>query len=198
VTITGSEHPQIELKARAIPTSNAEPHSDSSLTVANSFTSLNTSLTIRGTAVLPSSASSSTGLVAIGSFTAADGGVYDVTSQNGYVVIDGKTLAPGQGALIGNEEVSDGSKGLMAHGQTVALSTMTPTAAAMTTTEGKSTATSGQVSSGTSTANMNAASSRASAASAAASSSSAAGAAQTDVTGGLVAAAGGLLGLLLL
>lgn len=56
-----------------------------------------------------------------GMFTALDGGVYDVTSQSGYVVIIGKTLYPGQDALIGNEMVSQGSSGLVANGATVIL-----------------------------------------------------------------------------
>ena len=64
---------------------------------------------------------SSTGGMQTGAFTAADGGVYLATSQSGYVLIDGKTLYPGQGALIGNEMVSEGSSGLVANGATVIL-----------------------------------------------------------------------------
>ncbi|TKA72416.1 hypothetical protein B0A55_05410 [Friedmanniomyces simplex] len=62
-----------------------------------------------------------TGGMQTGAFTAADGGVYIATSQSGYVLIDGKTLYPGQGALIGNEMVSEGSSGLVANGVTVIL-----------------------------------------------------------------------------
>jgi len=186
---------QADLKAR-------EPL-HSSFTVANSFTSLNGSLTLPGTAMLTSSASVSAGPIAVGSFTAADGGIYEVTSQSGLVVIDGKTLAPGQGALIGNEEVSDGAHGLMANGQTVALSTMT-LAEAATTTAAPAMSTAAQSGGGaslsvsTTAAQASASSGSASAASTAASSSSAAAAAATNAPGKLVAAAGGLLGLMFL
>ncbi|KAK0282871.1 hypothetical protein LTR91_020898 [Friedmanniomyces endolithicus] len=67
------------------------------------------------------STASATGGMLTGAFTAADGGVYLATSQSGYVLIDGKTLYPGQGALIGNEMVSEGSSGLVANGVTVVL-----------------------------------------------------------------------------
>ncbi|EMC91331.1 hypothetical protein BAUCODRAFT_322416 [Baudoinia panamericana UAMH 10762] len=70
--------------------------------------------------------------IATGAFTALDGGVYDVISESGYFNIDGKTLYPNQGALIGNEPVTFASNGLMANGVTVQLTNVTTSSAAAT------------------------------------------------------------------
>ena len=133
-----------------------------------------------------------------GVFTALDGGVYGVTSESGYVVVDGKTMSPGQGALIGNERVSEGSSGFVANGMTLLLTPVTtmPAATAVTTS-------SGSTSTGTSTLATTASalsSAPQAAASVASTSSTAAAGAPTQYAGnvGWVAAAGGLLGLLVL
>lgn len=185
---------EVDLKKRE-PIGTIPATTLSSLSIANSFTDdSNSSSTAAAT-------SSAVGSMATGMFTGADGGVYDVTSQSGYVVVDFKTLSPGQGALIGNEEVSEGADGLVANGVTIALTPVTgavaasTTSAAMTTSsEASSTASSSGGSSviaaGTTVATVSAVAS---------SSSSAAAAAPTQQAGGvLLAAAGGLLGFMLL
>jgi hypothetical protein len=61
--------------------------------------------------------------------------VYGVTISGGYANVDGKTLLPGQSALIGNEKAgfaTDGS--LVANSAMIALSTISSAVAATTTT----------------------------------------------------------------
>ncbi|KAH9826139.1 hypothetical protein Tdes44962_MAKER10075 [Teratosphaeria destructans] len=152
--------------------------SSSPLTLATSFTSLAKRHHL-GRAV-----------VETGEFTAADGGVYGVTVSNGYAVVDGKTLAPGQEALIGNEIVSEGRSGIVANGQTLVLSTVSLTPTASTTTAA------GSGSSAGSAMTSSTGSGVASAASSGSSSSSQAAAAPAMATGyGGLAAAGGLIAL---
>ncbi|KAK4546087.1 hypothetical protein LTR36_002224 [Oleoguttula mirabilis] len=191
---------QADLKRRSISlVSLPGTLSSASLSIANSFTNDGNSSGANPSSV---ATSSSPDVMATGKFTAADGGVYGVTSQSGYVVVDGKTLYSGQRALIGNEEVTEGPSGLVANGAKVALSTTT-ISPAVTTSSAEATTTSSAVSSvATSTASgsvIAAGSTLATVAAAASSSSSAAAAAPTYQAGhALAAAAGGLVGLMLL
>jgi hypothetical protein len=172
---------------------------EGSTSAASSLTAANGSSVMPGTAMTVSAP----GGLATGMFTAADGGVYDVTSQSGYVVIDSKTLQLGQGALIGNEEVSLGSSGLVAAGQAVALSTVsTSSAAAAATTSSASPSSSPSVSTFVSTSTrsesaVSTISTQITMTSSVTTSSSAAAAAR-QTAGSMMAAAGGLLGLMIL
>ncbi|KAK5693457.1 hypothetical protein LTR97_010026 [Elasticomyces elasticus] len=145
-----------------------------------------------------------------GAFTALDGGIYEVTSISNYVVIVGKTLFPGQDALIGNERVSQGSSGLVANGATVMLTGATSSSASTSSGGGglsglpaSSSALSQSVEStfvSTSTRSMMAASTISTVvtvASGASTASSAAGAA-TQTGNALIAAVGGIIGLMVL
>ncbi|KAK0947480.1 hypothetical protein LTR48_005183 [Friedmanniomyces endolithicus] len=150
------------------------------------------------------STASSTGGMQTGAFTAADGGVYLATSQNGYVLIDGKNLYPGQGALIGNEMVSEGSSGLVANGVTVILTaSSTPSATAGGGSSGLSASSSAASQSGlstsvsTSTQSEKAASASSAAQSVASTASSAAGV-PAQGTNHMIAAVGGIIGLMVL
>ncbi|KAK5110827.1 hypothetical protein LTR62_005538 [Meristemomyces frigidus] len=174
--------------------------STTSVKVANSFTMASLSLSLPGpeqnASMQATSVQATAGGMAIGQFTAADGGLYEITSQSGYVVIDYKTLHPGDGALIGNEQVSDVAAGVVANGQTIPLTPVTTSATVATSSSPSASAsTTGGSSAMASSGSMSAASS----ASAAASASSSAGAmAPRQTMGSMMAAAGGLLGLMIL
>ncbi|KAF2769267.1 hypothetical protein EJ03DRAFT_97802 [Teratosphaeria nubilosa] len=168
-----------------------------SLTVANSFTSLASSSVNPG-GVIQSATTSAAVVVETGEFTAADGGVYGVTISNGYAVVDGKTLALGQGALIGNEIVSEGSSGFVANGQTLVLSTVSVTSTASTTTAaaaGSGSGGSSTMASSTRSGTSSESSGSAAAASSGSSSSSEAAAPAVATGYGGLAAAGGLIAL---
>ncbi|KAK1074835.1 hypothetical protein LTR12_002454 [Friedmanniomyces endolithicus] len=142
---------------------------------------------------------SPTGGMLIGAFTAADGGVYLATSQSGYVLIDGKTLYSGQGALIGNEMVSEGSSGLVANGATVILTASSTPPAAVGLPASSSPVSQSVISTvvSTSTQSEKAASASSTAQSPASTASSAA-LAPTQGTNHLMAALGGIIGLMIL
>lgn len=188
-TSVPTENFQLDLKAKR--GANDRSMTVSSLTVHNSFTSLSSNVTLPGvvqnaTSTTFTSITSAASGMATGEFTGADGGIYGVTSESGYIVVDGKTLSPGQGALIGNGIVTDeGTGGLVANGQTVPLSSVSTTAVV---TPASSVPSSNTVSPITSS----------SSASAAASSSSSAAAAMPTVVHTWIAAAGGLFGLMVL
>lgn len=191
VTATSMPAEDFQLDLRAKRDENDATVPVSSLTVHNTFTSLSSKMTLPGiiqnaTSTTFTSITSAVSGMATGEFTGADGGIYGVTSESGYIVIDGKTLSPGQGALIGNGVVTDeGTGGLVANGQTVPLSSAS-TKAVVTT--ASSASVSSTVSPTTSSAS----------ASAAASSSSSAAAAVPTVGNEWMAAAGGLFGLMVL
>ncbi|KAK5124045.1 hypothetical protein LTR85_002242 [Meristemomyces frigidus] len=191
------QHFQTDLKRRTISdVSLPGTASSATVSIANSFTDANSS----SANATSSATSSGPEVMATGMFTAADGGVYDVTSQSGYVVVDYKTLYPGQGALIGNEEVTEDSSGLVANGATVALSTITispavtsSAAAATTSSEASSMVTS------STSGSVVAAGSTVATVPASSSTSAAAAAVPTPYAGHvLAAAAGGLVGLMFL
>ena len=63
------------------------------------------------------------GATAVAVFTGGDGAIYTVTSFSGIEAVDGKTLtAGGAPQLIGNENVSEATKGIVANGQTIEFS----------------------------------------------------------------------------
>ncbi|KAK5133677.1 hypothetical protein LTR08_007531 [Meristemomyces frigidus] len=140
--------------------------------------------------------------MATGMFTALDGGIYEVTSQSGYVVVDGHTLSPGQGALIGNERVTEDAAGFVANGATVLLTPVTIAAQMTTSAMATSSSSEASITMSSSLAPTASAASSASAAAASAASTSASGgaAAPTQRAGnmGWVAAVGGLLGVFVL
>lgn len=182
-----------DLKRRATPDS-------ASSSISNLLTSLNaTNVTIPGPlSTVPAPAGIMTGI-----FTANDG-IYSVVSESGYVVIDGyKTLSVGQNALIGGENVAEGSSGLMVAGQAVVMSSAPVSSSivvAVTTTNSPAAASNG----GTSTTASSTAGSAGSAATgsgssgAATSTTSGGGATTRPTVGPVLAAAGGILGLMIL
>ena len=90
----------------------------SSLTAATSLTS-------------GGSAAVTTGPTYIAVFTGNDGGIYTVTSASGMEVVDGKTIMSGAGVYVGEENVSEGKKGIVANGQTIAFTTFSTSSAGM-------------------------------------------------------------------
>ena len=138
--------------------------------------------------------------MATGVFTALDGGVYGVTSQSGYVVVDGKTMSPGQGELVGNERVSEGSSGFVANGVTIQLTPVTTAAPMTTSTMGSSSGSGSVVTTSVATMASTSSSAAQAAATAASTTSTAKAGAPIQFAGhvGWVGVAGGIVGLLVL
>jgi len=148
-------------------------------------------------------------VMATGAFTGADGGIYGFTQMGSSIIVAGRTLSPGQVALIGNENVSDGPNGLVANGMTLPVTTVTMSAMDSTTAAATTTSSAGSSMGSTSAASASgsviaagstlATVAASSSSSSGGSSSSAAAAAPTQQAGSaLIAVAGGLLGLLFL
>ncbi|KAK4553034.1 hypothetical protein LTR86_009958 [Recurvomyces mirabilis] len=193
---------QMDLRRRQDSSSSATA---SSVPVANSFTMKSLSASLPGPEMNASAQASSaqatgTGM-ATGIFTANDGGQYGITSQSGYIVIDFKTLSPGQSALIGNEEVVDGAAGVVANGMTIPLTPVTTATPSSNTTVISSSITVAIVSTSTfestSTRSMSAVSTISTEIPVSSTVSSAAAAARQTASS-MMAAAGGLLGLMIL
>ncbi|KAF2166462.1 hypothetical protein M409DRAFT_54808 [Zasmidium cellare ATCC 36951] len=127
-----------------------------------------------------------------GEFTGVDGGLYEVTSESGYVIVAGHTLsAGGADALVGNGDVTVASGGFLANGQAITFLSITSTSSTAVSTTSASTAAS------TSSGAASGSQSGTAAAASSSSSSSQAGAAATGVPlAGAVL--GGLMGLVLL